>query len=270
MPPSKEKSLTLLRKALERLPSVAQQDRYSAGHHQKWEHGARKAITFAFGEKSQYLEDFDSALSRYSNESETAAFTKGDKFNDAVPKITVLLEIMIEDIEEYWEEDTPTLKTTDPAKESSGPPQGKNVFIIHGHDTGAKEEVARFISKLGLNPIILHEHASQGKTVIEKFEQHADVSYAIALLTPDDIGASNADREHLRSRPRQNVLFEFGYFIGKLGRQFVCGLVKGDVEIPSDYSGVLYINFNAFGAWKLELVKELRAAGLQVDVNAVF
>ncbi len=270
MPPSKEKSLTLLRKALERLPSVAQQDRYSAGHHQKWEHSARKAISFVFGEESQYLKVYDSALKPYSDVSETFSYAKATRFYEVSPKVAALLEIMIEEIEEYWEDGTPILKTTDPVKAPSGPPQGKNVFIIHGHDTGAKEEVARFISKLGLNPIILHEHASQGKTVIEKFEQHADVSYAIALLTPDDIGASNADREHLRSRPRQNVLFEFGYFIGKLGRQFVCGLVKGDVEIPSDYSGVLYINFNAFGAWKLELVKELRAAGLQVDVNAVF
>lgn len=131
----------------------------------------------------------------------------------------------------------------------------------------AKEELARFLSKLGLNPIILHEQANQGKTVIEKFEQHAAVSYAIALLTPDDVGASNVGRERLQPRPRQNVLFEFGYFIGKLGRGCVCGLVKEGVEIPSDYSGVLYIDFDVAGAWRLELLRELKAAKLQIDAN---
>ncbi len=269
MQPTREKSLGLLRKTLERLHDVKRLVQYSV-EHQKWEHSARRAITFVFGKESQQLKDFDSALKPYSDESETYKVGKADVFKKVSPKVAALLEIMIEEVEDYWDEDARPLKTNDPVENSSRSPQGKNVFIIHGHDTGTKEEVARFISKLGLNPIILHEQANQGKTVIEKFEQHADVSFAIALLTPDDVGASNTDRDHLRSRPRQNVLFEFGYFIGKLGRRFVCGLIKGDVEIPSDYSGVLYIHFDTFGAWRLNLVKELRAAGLEVDVNAVF
>ena len=267
MPPTREKSLTLLRKSLENIRFLKDLQSYSVQHEQ-WEHSARKAISFVFGRESQYWKDFDSALKKVSDEKYNALKTL--YFTAITPKITSLLEIMIEEVEHYWDEDAGPVKTSDPVRESSASPQGKNVFIIHGHDAGTKEEVARFISKLGLNPIILHEHANQGKTVIEKFEQHADVAYAIALLTPDDIGASNTDRDQLRPRPRQNVLFEFGYFIGRLGRKSVCGLVKGDVEIPSDYLGVLYINFDAYGAWKLELVKELRAAGLQVDVNAVF
>ena len=103
---------------------------------------------------------------------------------------------------------------------------------------GQKETIARFLSRLGLDPIILHEQANQGKTIIEKFEDHSDVGYAIALITPDDTGSSIKEPEIVRQRARQNVIFEFGYFIGKLGRNRVAGLVKGDIEVPSDYSGV--------------------------------
>jgi predicted nucleotide-binding protein len=101
--------------------------------------------------------------------------------------------------------------------------EGK-VFVIHGHDEGSKEAVARFISQIGLSPIILHEKPNSGKTIIEKFEQYATVAFAIALLTPDDIGKGNKGDEQLEYRARQNVLFEFGYFVGRLGRKRVCGL----------------------------------------------
>lgn len=99
------------------------------------------------------------------------------------------------------------------------------------------------------------------------FERHADVSFAIALLTPDDAGSLSGKTEDLRPRARQNVIFELGYFIGRLGREGVCALTRGEVEIPSDYSGVVYIHLDVGGGWKLQLVKELKAAGFDVDAN---
>src|ERR1700690_1272552 len=89
----------------------------------------------------------------------------------------------------------------------------KQVFVVHGHDTEAKETVARFIERLGLEPIILHEQASSGRTVIEKFEVFADVCFAVVLLTPDDVGAATSDATKLKRRARQNVVFELGYFV---------------------------------------------------------
>lgn len=115
--------------------------------------------------------------------------------------------------------------------QSPGPPishGGKKVFVVHGHDNEAKEGVARFLYKLGLEPIILHEQASAGRTVIEKFETYSHgVAFAVVLLTPDDLGAAAADVSNLRSRARQNVIMELGYFIGKLGRMRVCACTKG-------------------------------------------
>lgn len=143
----------------------------------------------------------------------------------------------------------------------------RRVFVVHGHDEGARESLARFLEKLGFEAIILHEKASGGKTVIEKVEAHSEVDFAVVLLTPDDVGGERADT--LQPRARQNVLLELGYFIGKLGRHNVCALRKGNVEVPSDFSGVVYIDLDAHGAWKQGLAKELDGAGHVVDWNIV-
>ena len=96
----------------------------------------------------------------------------------------------------------------------------------------------------------------------------SDVGFAIVLLTPDDRGGeASLPYEKQKPRARQNVIFELGYFIGRLGRQRVCGLYKPDVELPSDYTGVLYIPVDKQGGWRLALAKEMKAAGLPVDMN---
>src|SRR5262249_21992550 len=120
--------------------------------------------------------------------------------------------------------------------------------------------------------VILHEQASQGKTIIEKFESHADVGFAVILLTPDDVGASSAAyqaEQPLAPRARQNVVFEHGFFIGRFGRGRVCALHKG-IEIPSDLQGVIYVPFDEKGAWRLDLAREMKAAGMNVDLNKAF
>ena len=136
--------------------------------------------------------------------------------------------------------------------------ESKKVFVVHGRDDQTKSRVARFLEILGLTPVILHEQSNQGRTIIEKFEQHADVSFAVVLLTPDDVGGLRSGQTTLERRPRQNVIFEMGYFIGRLGRSRVCAITKGEVEIPSDYSGVLYIELDNSEEWQAALGKELR------------
>jgi predicted nucleotide-binding protein len=142
-----------------------------------------------------------------------------------------------------------------------------NVFIVHGHDEQAKESSARFIEKLGLNAIILHEQPNEGQTIIEKLEKYTDAAYAVILFTPDDLGTSASEPDNLRPRARQNVLVELGYMAAKIGRSRVCVLRKGNVEIPSDFLGVLYVDIDSSGAWRLTLAKELKVAGLKVDLN---
>ncbi len=143
------------------------------------------------------------------------------------------------------------------------PLASRKVFIVHGHDGEAKAEVARFIEKLGFTPIILHEQASKGRTIIEKVESNSDVGFAVVLLTPDDEG--NQKGKPPKPRARQNVVLELGYFVARLGRDHVCALRRGDVEIPSDFDGVVYETYDDHGAWKSKLAKELEAAEFIVD-----
>jgi len=116
----------------------------------------------------------------------------------------------------------------------------------------------------------LHEQSSKGLTIIEKFEEYSDVAFAVVLLTPDDQGGKADDKEKLHKRARQNVIFELGYFIGKLGRKNVVGLVKDNIEIPSDYTGIIYIGVDNSDGWKMMLSKEMKAAGLKIDMNKIF
>jgi len=147
------------------------------------------------------------------------------------------------------------------------PKFSRKVFIVHGHDDGARETVARFLERIGLEAVILHEQANQGRTVIEKVVAHSDVGFAVVLLTPDDEGCVRGGVPEPRAR--QNVLLELGYFIGRLGREKVCALKRGTLEIPSDFAGVVWETMDSNGGWKQALARELEAAGHSIDWNKV-
>jgi predicted nucleotide-binding protein len=150
-----------------------------------------------------------------------------------------------------------------PSPISANDLQGTEIFVVHGHSR--KSDVALFLASVTkTQPVILDERAGKGRTIIEKFEQESGgSSFAVVLLTADDVGRSAADEDlELSARARQNVIFELGYFIGKLGRDRVLALYDDGVEQPSDYSGVEYISFA--GDWKADLIREIAAAGFSI------
>ena len=194
------------------------------------------------------------------------------------------------DVQRFWREDGETMlayidsliidvsndeydfRKTESEKEAivqvaqSEKPKNK-VFIVHGHDGEAKERTARFIEKLGFEAIILHEQASRSMTIIEKIENYSnDVGFGIVLYTPDDMGNVKglAESGELKYRARQNVVFEHGFLIGKIGRENVTPLVEGAIELPNDISGIVYINDKD---WQLDIAKEMKAAGYDIDFN---
>ena len=224
------------------------------------------AILNTFGGESRHIGDFQQIgywsvviHSDMPSSEDNRAYLQG------LESATALLESMIDEIEEYWEDDGPPVST--PSTKAREQRTTNEVFVVHGTDDGAKETVARFLTKLGLEPVVLHEQPNQGRTIIEKFEEYAQVAFAVVLLTPDDIGGRHGQSDGLQPRARQNVILELGFFLGKLGRRGTCALLKEDVEIPSDYDGVLYISMDDQRAWQMALVRELKEAGLDVDAN---
>jgi len=208
----------------------------------------------AFGTviKGNFRDKFDLAKSNYVKALEAVKLLiiEGDIFND----------LLVTDIQP---------KAAKASKKSVLSSDNK-VFIVHGHDHALKIELEIFLSHIGLKPIVLHREIDGGKTIIEKFEANSDVSYAFILLTPDEI-AYNSNQDNLddvarekEKRARPNVIFEFGYFIAKLGREKVCALHKGDVSIPSDLSGFIYKKVDSsVEEIGFSLIKELKAAGLK-------
>lgn len=148
------------------------------------------------------------------------------------------------------------------------------VFIVHGHDGELKTDLEVFLKSVGLDPIVLHRQADQGATLLEKFERHSNVGYAFILLTPDEVACTvdqlllpEGDRK-MEKRARPNVIFEFGFFVGSLGREKVCCLYKGDVTLPSDLNGLVYKKVtDSVESQGFSLIKELRAAGYAINVQ---
>lgn len=139
--------------------------------------------------------------------------------------------------------------------------------MVHGHDQ-RRDEVARFLERAcraEYEVVILAEQPNRGETVIEKLERHsANVAYAVILFTGDDVGGvkkPEPDELDLYPRARQNVVFEFGLFCGKIGRQHVAVLYEPNVELPSDISGLTYISLGS-ADWNVQLVRDHRHAGL--------
>lgn len=214
---------------------------------QEWYGEACAVFVKYFGNSDEYIDKFckiDVTGNGYSLE---------DSYQEAYPIYKIYIEKM---------------KDMSNGKNEMTKISNNKVFIVHGHNN-LKTEVELFLTKLGLEPIILHKQANMGKTIIEKIEKYTDVGFGIVLYTPDDEGRLKGNVE-LSSRARQNVVFEHGYLIGKLGRDRVCALVADNVETPGDIDGIVYVNVDDNGYWKVALAKDMKAVGFNLDMNKVF
>lgn len=235
----------------------------------RWKNSASITIKNIFANDSTQVDEFSQIAykpkSFILDDNVTRIFH--DAFQNGLRTARATLQSMIDEIREFWPDDAPPPPATPPPP----PSDSRNVFLVHGRDVAAKDAVAYFLGQLKLTPIILSEQPNGGKTIIEKFEREANnVNYAIVLFTPDDIGGlQNANEQ--QARARQNVIFELGFFAGRLGRERVCILTAPDVEIPSDIFGLGYVPFHASSTdWQIGLFKELKHAGFAIDANKVF
>jgi predicted nucleotide-binding protein len=262
IPPSlpTKKAIELLKNQIEQVDKLLRL-RHDDPEIAKWENITEQIIIKTFGNPHSNLSDFQSA--RYVGEMwanmPDEAFQ--ETFKKGLIKRKSLLEGFIEQLNifEATEESQKVVKIKHLLS--------KKVFIVHGHNEQAKSELALILTRLGFEPIILHEQPSEGMTIIEKLEKHSDVGFAFVLLTPDDKGCKKDQEDNLLPRARQNVVFEFGLFAGKLGRNRVCCLYTGNVDPPSDLQGLVYLPFkSSVNEVQLDIVKELRAAGYEVNI----
>jgi predicted nucleotide-binding protein len=224
-----------------------------------WETRCNGIIVKLFGENSAQ----DNAMKK-AMETEVIEWAE-DKFqirrNSIIGTLKTSLEILEDDIFNELNQN-----------EASAPGKLSNkIFVVHGHDDAAKSSLEIFLTEIGLEPIVLHRQADEGQTIIEKFEKHSDVGYAFILLTPDEIAylKSEADKpekdRQTEYRARPNVIFEFGYFVGRLGRPRVCCLYTGDVVLPTDVSGMIYKKFNnSVDEVAYSIIKDLKTAGYKL------
>ncbi len=118
-----------------------------------------------------------------------------------------------------------------------------HVFVIHGRDTVTRDRIVAILAGLRLIPIVLEREATSGRTIIELVEQFSEVHYAVAIMTADDVGTLADAADSLAPRARQNVIFEIGYLMARLGRERIM-IMREDVEIPSDLSGIRSVDLS--------------------------
>lgn len=245
-----------------------------SGKATEWKRGVETALRRSFGDNSDHLREFKGV--RYT----PVVFTDGspdslwvDCFLDGMTHAKAIVRAAIQEVEDYdlssADADHKRSLPQNAAERQASLASSRRVFIVHGRDVEMKEAVARFVERLGCEAVILSEQANSGRTIIEKFERNADVGFAIILLSPDDIGGLSGDASERQPRARQNAILELGYFLGTLGRQRVCPLVRGHLDLPSDIHGLVYVAFDG-DAWRIQLVKELKAAGFEIDANLAF
>ena len=260
---SPEQGVEFLRKQIEAGNKLLTSRPLDRGLLEGWYHTTERIIDKAFGENTPTHQTFYSRGPTLAGWNATSQQEEQQRVSTLRHRIT-LLGTFIEQLE--MDIQLAQRQAEGNRLESPGGTQSRNLFLVHGRDSGPKEEVARFVEKLGFDAVILHEQPNLGRTLFEKLKDHADVAYAVILLTPDDRGCLNAEGETLLPRARQNVVFELGYFLGLLGPKRVCAVLESGVEKPSDIDGLLYVEFRGVG-WRFELAREMKAAGLPIDMN---
>ncbi len=224
-----------------------------------WKVKAKRFLIKRYGEESYEVREFQKTsfslgAGYYASEE---AFIQACRNGLATMK--EIFDIYLNEIREGSKQQTESKKEIGVLKRDFS-----RVFIVHGHNGELKEGVARLLEQQGIQPIILHEQANQGATIIEKIEAHSDVQAVVCLFTADDLGRNKSETE--QPRARQNVVFETGYFMGKLGRDRVMMLSDKGIELPSDLQGVVYTDTEQ---WKMNLLKELKKIGYSVDANTL-
>jgi len=125
----------------------------------------------------------------------------------------------------------------------------KKIFFVHGRNDGVKTQVADFLLKTGIKPVNINKNIGKDQPLMEKMAKHSDVKASIVLFS---------------SAAGQNVIFEAGYFIGKLGMEHTVILLEEGVETPSELNGCAFYEIDQKGKWRLEIANKLKSMNFDI------
>ena len=138
------------------------------------------------------------------------------------------------------------------------------VLLIHGRDMEAAQAVASYIERLGLQVVRFNQPKDRQFDIFA-----AEVIFAVVLLTADDLVVSNSESDVAKFHASPHVIYELGFFRGKLGYKRVCALFENDpdksIELPTESFRVVYIPLDSIGNWKLSLAKQMQEAGIIIN-----
>jgi hypothetical protein len=182
-------------------------------------------------------------------------------------------EKLLEYVNVHWRPDPQLseLKRLDPSRQSNWEDKltgsiisfletYPRILIIHGRssDRNKVEKILRDAQHQfrNLPCLIIMQDTGSGTSILpQQFESLANlVDAAIAVVTPDDIGAPAIDEQGnpipvlemkpLQPRARENIWLEVGFFWGRLGREKLLVLGRPEVSVPSDFGGALYEKYD--------------------------
>jgi predicted nucleotide-binding protein len=229
-----------------------------------WRMETKVALRAVVGDKSPLVQEFDAV--RYTSQISGPGFDSSGYRPAGVRKVIAILKAAKSELQLLEELAEVSVVASETPDERSAALRGALTFIIHGHDDAHKHELFRVLHDItGAKPIILHEQPSGGRSIFEKLEAYAATAgFAVALLTADDVGRAKGTDLDL-PRARQNVVFEAGYFAGRIGRARVVLLHEAGVELPGDLDGIVYVPLDNPGAWKMKLAHEMASVGVAID-----
>ena len=167
----------------------------------------------------------------------------------------------------------PTIKSITPSQSvKSTSDTRRRILVVCGKDDEMKQAITNALTKLWLVPVVMCEEPSQGRKIVERFQDYSDVSFAVVLLSPDEsVFVKDEPPTKRKLRPRQDVVFELGFLLGKLGRGNVLVFQREcqNFDGPTDFEGMKVTAFDDRDSWKLALIRELTNCGYNVDVDRI-
>ena len=297
----KDNRLDELKRLIEDIEKVRIKPRMSPKF-KSWHRETLETLERLFGRKSRQVKDFEAIrynLASFSNKTPESKFEEA--FQHGLMNAAVMLSSAVKDLQAEEPKREPNIKPTediepepildkpalvkpaavkpiaDPVTpavrailDASSAPDAKEppaivkramavaehkIFLVYANDLGMKDELSTFLSRVEISPIVLKESAASSISLMDELEKYDDVQYGIVMLNPDASGIS------------ESTIYELGLIVGKLGRNRVCGLVKNQIDILANYSGMSYVPVDPAGAWKFLLIKQLKDAGFDVDAN---